>query len=64
MYGRKGADLNGTYLTCFGCPYFLISALADRSGLKEKGTEGKGDRFIFTALISAPGSEGVQLSYR
>jgi hypothetical protein len=28
---------NGTYLTCFGCPFFLTSALADRRGLVSKG---------------------------
>jgi len=28
---------NGTYLTCFGCPFFLTSALADRRDLVSKG---------------------------
>ena len=30
------ADPNGTYLRCFGCPFFLTSALADRRGLVSK----------------------------
>jgi hypothetical protein len=37
MEGKKVTDLNGTYLTCFGCPFFLTSALADRRGLVSKG---------------------------
>ncbi len=56
---EKLADLNGTYLTFFGCPFFLASALAERRVFVEKGID-----LFFRAADSSVGEvKGGRLTY-